>query len=100
MTVNPLRETKPAVAVFGAAGHTGRFVVLELLCRGIAPIAIARNLATLSAANFGDGDVSRREASVDDLDSLNRALAGAHAVINCAGPFLETADAVTAAALR
>jgi len=100
MTVNPLRETKPAVAVFGAAAHTGRFVVLELLRHGIAPIAIARNLATLSAANFGDGDVSRREASVDDLDSLNRALAGAHAVINCAGPFLETADAVTAAALR
>ena len=32
--------------------------------------------------------------------SLDRSLAVAAAVINCAGPFLETADAVSAAALR
>jgi short subunit dehydrogenase-like uncharacterized protein len=100
MSVNRLRETKPAVAVFGAVGHTGRFVVLELLRRGIVPIAIARDLAALSAANFGHFEVSRRRASVDDVDSLDRALDGAHAVINCAGPFLETADAVAAAAVR
>jgi Saccharopine dehydrogenase NADP binding domain len=100
MSVNRLRETKPAVAVFGAAGHTGRFVVLELLRRGIVPIAIARDLAALTAANFGGFEVSRRRASVDNVDSLDRALEGAHAVINCAGPFLETADAVAAAAVR
>ena len=91
---------KPTVAVFGAAGHTGRFVVLELVRRGMVPIAIARDLAALTAANFGDFEVSRRRASVDDADSLDRALDGAHAVINCAGPFLETADAVAAAAVR
>jgi Saccharopine dehydrogenase NADP binding domain len=34
------------------------------------------------------------------VDSLDRALEGAGAVINCAGPFLETSDAVAAAALR
>jgi hypothetical protein len=92
--------TKPTVAVFGAAGHTGRFVVLELVRRGMMPIAIARDLAALTAANFGDFEVRRRRASVDDMDSLDRALDGAHAVINCAGPFLETSDAVAAAAVR
>ena len=91
---------KPTVAVFGASGHTGRFVVLELVRRGVVPIAIARDLAALTAANFGDFEVPRRRASVDDVDSLNWALDGAHAVINCAGPFLETADAVAAAAVR
>jgi Saccharopine dehydrogenase NADP binding domain len=100
MSTNSRRATKPAVAVFGAAGHTGRFVVAELLRRGIAPIAIARDPAALAAANFPEAEVLRRRASVSDVELLDRALEGAHAVINCAGPFLETADAVAAAALR
>ena len=110
MTTNSERTAKPAVAVFGATGHTGRFVVAELLRRGIVPIAIARDLAALTAANFprhearghetGAREILRRKASIDDAESLDRALDGAQAVINCAGPFLETADAVAAAALR
>jgi short subunit dehydrogenase-like uncharacterized protein len=39
-------------------------------------------------------------ASCDDPDALDRALEGADAVINCAGPFLDTAPAVVEAALR
>lgn len=92
--------TAPAVAVFGAAGHTGRFVVAELLRRGIVPIAIARDAAALAAANFPGRQVLLRKASVDDVESLDKALDGARAVINCAGPFLETADAVATAAVR
>lgn len=97
---NRSRGATPSVAVFGAAGHTGSFVVAELLRRGIAPIAIARDPAALAAANFPEHEVLRRRASVNDVEMLDRALEGAHAVINCAGPFLETADAVAAAALR
>lgn len=98
-------ETRPAVAVFGAAGHTGRFAVRELLCRGMAPIAIARDPVALAGANFPEGErpehrVLCRQASVEDVRSLDQALDGAAAVINCAGPFLETADAVASAALR
>lgn len=100
----------PQVAVFGAAGHTGRFVVAELLRRGITPIATARDAGALMAADFPaheslkDGkaglEVLRRQASIENIDLLDRALDGALAVINCAGPFLETADAVAGAALR
>jgi len=103
-------NSRQAVAVFGATGHTGRFVVAELLRRGIVPIAIARDLAALTAANFPGHEarghetqrreILRRKASIDDMESLDHALDGAQAVINCAGPFLETADAVAAAALR
>jgi hypothetical protein len=105
MSTNSRRATKPAVAVFGAAGHTGSFVVAELLRRGIVPIAIARDPAALTAANFSglenlEHEVLRRRASVDDVESLDQALEGAQAVINCAGPFLETADAVATTALR
>jgi short subunit dehydrogenase-like uncharacterized protein len=80
-------------------------VVAELLRRGITPIAIARDPAALAAANFPGNEtrgheVLRRRASVDDVELLDRALDGAKAVINCAGPFLETSDALATAALR
>lgn len=41
-----------------------------------------------------------RYASCDDADALDRALLGTSAVINCAGPFLDTAPALVEAALR
>ena len=100
MTPKAQHETQPAAAIFGAGGHTGRFVVAELLRRGIAPIAIARDPAALAAADFPEHKVQQRQASIQDVQSLDRALHGADAVINCAGPFLETSDAVANAALR
>jgi uncharacterized protein YbjT (DUF2867 family) len=45
-------STRPVVAVFGAAGYTGRFVIAELLSRKMKPVAIARNSKALSAANL------------------------------------------------
>ncbi len=90
----------PVVAVFGATGHTGRFVIAELLRRGMMPIAIARDAKALSAANFPEYEVCRCQATIDDAASLDRALHGAQAVINCAGPFVDTADAIASAALR
>jgi short subunit dehydrogenase-like uncharacterized protein len=89
-----------SVAVFGATGHTGRFVVSELLRRGIAPIAVARDRAKLEATGLADRGVGIRDASIHDAGSLDQAFAGAAAVVNCAGPFLDTADAVASAALR
>jgi short subunit dehydrogenase-like uncharacterized protein len=88
------------VAVFGATGHTGRFVVAELLRRGILPVAVARDRAKLAALELADRGGQIRVASIDDSGSLDRAFDDVAAVINCAGPFLDTADAVAAAALR
>jgi NAD(P)H-binding len=99
MHPNNSQGSKPAVAVFGAAGHTGRFVVAELLRRGITPIAIARDPSALAKISSGQ-EVELRQASIGDPQSLDHALEGAQAVINCAGPFLDTADAVVSAALR
>ncbi|MFC5835221.1 saccharopine dehydrogenase family protein [Nonomuraea insulae] len=85
------------VAVFGAYGHTGRFVVAHLLDRGFVPLLSGRDAAKLRAC---DPDLEARPASVGDPASLDRALAGAAAVINCAGPFATTAAPVIEAALR
>ncbi|MBB3523586.1 saccharopine dehydrogenase family protein [Rhizobium sp. BK456] len=89
-----------AVTVLGANGHTGRFVVAELLRRGLKPIAIGRSAERLAEAGFAERGVECREAAIEDDAALDRALAGAAAVINCAGPFMDTADAAVRAALR
>ncbi|MEV4394971.1 saccharopine dehydrogenase NADP-binding domain-containing protein [Nonomuraea sp. NPDC049607] len=88
------------VAVYGAYGHTGRFVVAELLRRGLVPVLAGRNgdaLRTLAESTPG---AEVRQASADDPASLDRALDGVAAVINCAGPFAVTAAPVIEAALR
>jgi NAD(P)H-binding len=87
-----------AIAVFGAYGHTAGFVVAELRRRGWAPILSGRDAVRLRGLEQPGAEV--RVASVDDPGSLDRALAGAAAVINCAGPFGDTAPAVIDAALR
>jgi len=92
-------KAPPVVAVVGATGHTAHFVINELLRRKMSPVAIARNSETLAKARFS-GDVIRRHARLDDPESLDSALRGARAVINCAGPFIDSAHYVAAAAVR
>jgi saccharopine dehydrogenase-like NADP-dependent oxidoreductase len=88
------------VTVFGAYGHTGRFVVSELRKRGFSPILSGRDASKLKEAGNAHPGLELRVASVDDPASLDRALSGAVAVINCAGPFIDTAGRVIEAALR
>lgn len=64
------------VAVIGARGHTGSFVVAELRRRGMTPIPCGRRT---------DMDVALRDAD---------------AVINCAGPFAATAAPAIESAIR
>jgi saccharopine dehydrogenase-like NADP-dependent oxidoreductase len=86
-----------AIVVYGATGHTGRFVVEELLRQNLPTAVSGRNAAAL-AAQWGDLDV--RPAAVDDPHSLDLALKNAAAVINAAGPFATTADPIIDAAAR
>ncbi|MFJ1865175.1 saccharopine dehydrogenase family protein [Streptomyces sp. NPDC088097] len=92
--------TTATVVVYGATGHTGRFVVAELRRRGFGAVVSGRNAGRLEAMAVEWPEVVVRPAAVDDAGSLDRALAGAAAVINCAGPFAVTAGPVVEAALR
>jgi hypothetical protein len=92
-------KARPVVAVVGATGHTAHFVINELLRRKMLPVAIARNAEALAMAIF-PGEVIRRHACLDDAESLDSALRGADAIINCAGPFIDSAHQVVAAAVR
>jgi len=87
------------IAVYGAYGHTGRFVLAELRRRGFAPVACGRDAARLRELAAATG-VEVRVASTDDPAALDAAFAGTAAVLHCAGPFLDTAAPVLDAALR
>lgn len=88
------------ITIFGAYGHTGRFVVSELLKRRWKPILSGREAVKLKAMSEAHPGSEFRVATVDDPLSLDRAVFGAAAVINCAGPFLDSAGPVIDAALR
>ncbi len=87
------------VGIYGATGHTGQMVARELERRGIRVRRIGRK--TPDALDLREGEAATwRQASCDEPDALDIALAGVDAVINCAGPFLDTAPALIEAALR
>ena len=89
-----------AVTVFGAYGHTGRFVVSELRKRGWTPILSGRDPDKLNALGKVHPGLDVRPTRVDNVASLDRALVSAAAVINCAGPFARTSAPLIEAALR
>jgi len=89
--------TQP-IAVYGATGHTGQFVINEALRRGLPVVAVGRDAARLD--QLFSSTVIQRVAALDDSRSLEQAFTGCAVVINCAGPFLDTAAPVTQAALR
>ena len=88
------------VTVYGAYGHTGRFVIAELVKKGFVPVLAGRDPAKLAVLGMEFPDLAVRVAAIDDPLALDRALAASSAVINCAGPFAGTAPALIEAALR
>ena len=88
------------VMVYGATGHTGRFVVDELLRRGLTPVLAGRSVERLAAVAPRHAALDHRVVGLDDPDELRQAVAGVGAVINCAGPFLDTAAPLARAAVE
>ena len=89
-----MSKTPAPIAVYGASGHTGKFVVAELRRRGLPVVAVGRSASNLPA------EVPQRTAAFTDAAALDQAFAGCALVINCAGPFLDSAAPIVEAALR
>lgn len=86
------------VMLYGATGHTGGFVLGELAARGHGVLAVGRASDRLQVlAARGTPTFS---AELQDAKALTEAAAQCDLVINCAGPFLDTAAPVIEAALR
>ena len=94
-------KTKKPVFLYGAYGHTGRFVLRELQRRGWMVWAAGRDESKLEAAIAGLQDrVLRKTVATTDPDALQEAARGAAAIINCAGPFQDTAWPLIEACLK
>lgn len=92
------------IAVYGASGYQGRLVAAELCRRGFGDglVLAGRSAERLSAAarDVGLPDAELRIARTDDAEALVAAFEGVDSVINCAGPFTVSGDAVLQAAIR
>jgi short subunit dehydrogenase-like uncharacterized protein len=83
------------VLVYGAYGYTGELVAREAAARGTDPILAGRRPAPLDEL-ASDLDCDRRAFAVDEAADY---LADVDCVLNCAGPFAETADPMVDACL-
>ena len=81
--------------IYGCYGYTGELIVLEALAKGHKPVLAGRNsertqrLAESHGLAWRAFDVANAEGQLDDVDVL----------INCAGPFSETASPMMQACL-
>jgi hypothetical protein len=96
----PAPAPNPAVLVYGAYGHTGRFIVAALLDQGFRPVLSGRDAARLQILAAAHPALVVRGASLDDPSALARAFEGVAAVVNAAGPFALTTSRLIDAALR
>lgn len=85
--------------IYGATGYTGRMVAESAVAAGTPLILAGRNSSRLSALAANLGAESRVFAR-DDAALIDGSLAGVGVVLNCAGPFAQTADALMHAAIR
>ncbi len=88
------------IAIYGAYGHTGRYVVSELNRYGYPIILCGRDVSKLGmmAAHFPGSDF--RIATTDNPDSMVNAFGNAEIIINCAGPFEDTAGPIIEYAVK
>jgi short subunit dehydrogenase-like uncharacterized protein len=87
------------IVVYGATGTTGTLVAEELYRRGFDLVLAGRDRGRLSGLAEKLGGPPIRQAQVHDQRALEAALAGAQAVVSCAGPFLVMGEPVLRAAI-
>ena len=88
-----------SLLIYGVTGYTGRLIVDEALRLGLRPILSGRSAGAVRALAESVG-CEARPAALDDARALDEALRGVTVVLHCAGPFIHTVDAMTAACLR
>jgi short subunit dehydrogenase-like uncharacterized protein len=78
------------LVVYGAYGYTGELVARRAVERGLSPVLAGRDSEPLArlARELG---CPWRAFPLSDPESLRRGVAGAAAVVHCAGPFVSTA---------
>ncbi|CAM4513609.1 saccharopine dehydrogenase NADP-binding domain-containing protein [Nocardia ninae] len=94
-------STTKTIAVYGATGITGGYVLTELCRRGVTPILVGRDAARIQAAAAAADlpDAQIRVADLTDHDALVTAFTGADVVISSLPAYVTHGPAVLAAAI-
>ncbi|MGA1830634.1 saccharopine dehydrogenase family protein [Rhizobium wenxiniae] len=85
--------------IYGATGYTGRMAAEHAKKAGTPLVLAGRNEATLSTLSAELG-VEYRVFGLDDAAAIDAGLAGTSVLLNCAGPFMRTANALMKASMR
>jgi short subunit dehydrogenase-like uncharacterized protein len=84
--------------VYGAYGYTGRLVVEHAVETGLTPVIAGRRAGPLEDLAV-EHDLESRAFTLDHGEVVRDRLADVDAVLNCAGPFRDTADPLVDACL-
>lgn len=85
--------------IYGSYGYTGDLIVAQAVQAGLKPLLAGRNKVKLrrQAAKFG---LDYRAFALDNQAALEAVLLEVEAVLNCAGPFVLTFEAMVKACIR
>lgn len=85
--------------IYGAAGYTGRMAAAYAKAAGLRLVVAGRDRAPL-ADLASVLDVEYRVFALDDDEAIIEGLAGIAVLLNCAGPFLRTAEPLMKACIE
>jgi short subunit dehydrogenase-like uncharacterized protein len=85
--------------IYGAYGYTGELVARRALEAGLRPVIAGRDRAKVERLAM-ELSLPHRAFALDDPDAVEGGLAGARAVVHCAGPFVRTFRPMAEACLR
>ncbi|GAB2528193.1 saccharopine dehydrogenase NADP-binding domain-containing protein [Nocardia heshunensis] len=102
MTNSEAQRKQPVIAVYGANGHTGGYLLTDLHRRGLTPILVGRNTDRLRAAADAAGlpDAEIRIAATDDAAALTAAFTGADVVVSSLPGYVDIGEQVLSAAIE
>ncbi|WP_224448886.1 saccharopine dehydrogenase family protein [Haloprofundus salilacus] len=84
------------LVIYGSYGYTGSLVAETAVERGLDPILVGRDAEKVT----DQADELGVRARVASLDTVADRIGDAHTVLNCAGPFSETAEPMVDACLE
>lgn len=93
-----MSDGSPAM-IYGANGYTGRLIAAEAVRQGLKPILAGRNRSEVESL-ARELKCESRVFALGDTTEVAAQLEGIKAVVNCAGPFSQTAAAMMEACLR
>ena len=85
--------------IYGASGYTGSLIAREAVRRSLRPILAGRSAGKLSEL-AGEVNLEHRIFSLDSPSAVVDGIRGVHTLLNCAGPFSQTARPMAEACLK